>query len=96
MKKKKSNQPLVSVIMPVYNAADFLEEAIQSIVRQSYIHWELIVVDDASEVAREAADLVLLKNDFSTVLAAIEEGRLIFNNLRKIALYLLSDTFSEL
>ncbi len=48
MKKKKSNQPLVSVIMPVYNAADFLEEAIQSIVRQSYIHWELIVVDDAS------------------------------------------------
>ena len=55
-----------------------------------------IVVDDASEVAREAADLVLLKNDFSTVLAAIEEGRLIFNNLRKIALYLLSDTFSEL
>jgi P-type Ca2+ transporter type 2C len=55
-----------------------------------------IVVDDASEVAREAADLVLLKNDFSTVLAAIEEGRLIFSNLRKITLYLLSDTFSEL
>lgn len=55
-----------------------------------------IVVDDASEVAREAADLVLLKNNFNTVLAAIEEGRLIFNNLRKIALYLLSDTFSEL
>ena len=55
-----------------------------------------IVVDNASEVAREAADLVLLKNDFKTVLAAIEEGRLIFNNLRKIALYLLSDTFSEL
>ncbi len=55
-----------------------------------------IVVNDASEVAREAADLVLLKNDFSTVLAAIEEGRLIFDNLRKIALYLLSDTFSEL
>ncbi len=55
-----------------------------------------IVVDEASEVAREASDLVLLKNDFSTVLSAIEEGRLIFNNLRKIALYLLSDTFSEL
>ena len=55
-----------------------------------------IVVDEASEVAREAADLVLLNNNFSTVLAAIEEGRLIFNNLRKIALYLLSDTFSEL
>ncbi len=55
-----------------------------------------IVVDNATEVAQEAADLVLLKNDFKTVLAAIEEGRLIFQNLRKITVYLLSDTFSEL
>ena len=55
-----------------------------------------IVVDDATEVAREASDLVLLENNFETVLAAIEEGRLIFQNVRKIALYLLSDTFSEL
>lgn len=55
-----------------------------------------IVVDEATEVAREASDLVLLENNFKTVLAAIEEGRLIFQNLRKIALYLLSDTFSEL
>lgn len=55
-----------------------------------------IVVEKATEVAQEAADLVLLKNDFQTVLAAIEEGRLIFQNLRKIATYLLSDTFSEI
>jgi Ca2+-transporting ATPase len=54
-----------------------------------------MVVGDASEVARETADLVLLDSNFATILSSIEEGRGIFDNLRKIILYLLSDTFSE-
>lgn len=41
-------KPLVSVIMPVYNAEDFLEQAIQSIIKQTYKNWELIIIDDAS------------------------------------------------
>ncbi len=41
-------KPLVSVIMPVYNAADYLVESIQSIINQTYKNWELIIVDDAS------------------------------------------------
>ncbi|MBI2405457.1 HAD-IC family P-type ATPase [Candidatus Microgenomates bacterium] len=55
-----------------------------------------IVVGEASEVARESADLVLLDSNFSTIVAAIEEGRGIFDNLRKIVVYLLSDAFSEI
>ena len=55
-----------------------------------------IVVGDASDVAKETADLVLLDSKFATVLAAIEEGRGIFQNIRKIILYLLSDAFSEI
>ncbi len=55
-----------------------------------------IVVGEATEVAREAADMVLLDNNFRTIVGAIAEGRGIFDNLRKIILYLLSDTFSEL
>lgn len=39
---------LVSVIMPVYNAASFLREAIQSLLNQIYTDWELIAVDDGS------------------------------------------------
>jgi len=39
---------LISVIMPAYNAEGTIEEAIESVISQSYKDWELIVVDDAS------------------------------------------------
>ena len=42
------NTPLVSIIMPVYNAERFLSEAIESIIAQSYENWELLAVDDGS------------------------------------------------
>ena len=43
-----NSAPLVSIIMPVYNRASFLEVAIKSIINQSYQNWELIIIDDAS------------------------------------------------
>ena len=55
-----------------------------------------IVVGGATEVARETADMVLLDSDFGAIVAAIEEGRGMFANIRKIILYLLSDSFSEI
>ncbi len=39
---------LVSVVMPVYNAAPYLREAIQSLLNQTHTNWELIAVDDGS------------------------------------------------
>lgn len=44
----KVQKPLVSVIMPVYNAGDFLMEAIESILNQTYHNFELIIIDDCS------------------------------------------------
>jgi len=43
-----TDQPLVSIVMPVYNAMPYLDEAIRSIYAQTYEVWELIIVDDAS------------------------------------------------
>lgn len=53
------NTPLVSVIMPAYNSAPFIEDSIQSVLSQTYSRWELFVIDDASidATARIAEDL---------------------------------------
>ncbi|HEX6257387.1 MAG TPA: cation-transporting P-type ATPase [Euzebyales bacterium] len=49
-----------------------------------------------TDVAREAADLVLLDDDFATIVAAIEYGRATFANIRRFLTYHLSDNVAEL
>ena len=43
-----TNDKLVSIIIPVYNAASYLEETINSIQEQTYSNWEAIFIDDCS------------------------------------------------
>lgn len=65
-------RPLVSVLMPTYNVAPFVEEAVRSIFEQTYRNFELIIVDDCSsdgtyEILKRLADLdhriILDRND---------------------------------
>lgn len=39
---------LLSIVMPAYNSAEYIAEAVKSIIGQSFGHWELVVVDDCS------------------------------------------------
>jgi glycosyltransferase involved in cell wall biosynthesis len=63
------NDPLISVIMPVYNAAGFLQESIESILSQTFTDFELLIVDDGSadncrEIVRSYIDnrIILIEN----------------------------------
>lgn len=47
-KKTAVKKPLVSIVMPAYNAAGFIDDAIHSVLGQTFEEWELIVVDDHS------------------------------------------------
>lgn len=55
-----------------------------------------IAMGSGTEVSRSVADLVLLDDNFETIVAAVEEGRQIMHNIRKVLVYLLSSVADEL
>lgn len=55
--------PAISVILPAYNAAPFLERAVASVTTQTFRDWELIIVDDASTDDTAAIARNLTEND---------------------------------
>lgn len=49
-----------------------------------------------TEVAREAADMILLDDNFASIVAGIEEGRTVFDNIRKFLTYILTSNIPEI
>jgi teichuronic acid biosynthesis glycosyltransferase TuaG len=47
-------QPLVSIIMPAYNAEKYIAEAIESVLNQDYTKFELIIINDGSKDKTES------------------------------------------
>ena len=56
----------------------------------------LAMGESGTDVAKEASDIILTDDNFSTVVAAVEEGRTIYNNILKSITYLLAGNLSEL
>src|SRR5215204_5307150 len=78
-KGRRARAPLVSVIIPCYNQAHFLGEAIESVLAQSYPHFEIIVVDDGStdntfEVASHYSKVRLIRQENRGVSRARNAG----------------------
>ncbi|OGZ62794.1 MAG: hypothetical protein A2639_00415 [Candidatus Staskawiczbacteria bacterium RIFCSPHIGHO2_01_FULL_34_27] len=55
-----------------------------------------VAVGSGTDVAKEVSDIVLLDDNFKTIVKAVEQGRIIFQNIRKVFVYLVADDFSEI
>ena len=73
-----NKEPLVSVLMGIYNCSDTLEEAVNCIINQTYTNWELIMCDDCStdntyekalEIAKKDKRIKVIKNEKNITLA---------------------------
>lgn len=57
MYKEEMNQPLISIVIPVYNVEKYLRCCIDSILVQSYHNWELLLIDDGStDLSKDICD----------------------------------------
>jgi len=54
-----------------------------------------VALGTSTDVAKESSDLILLNNNFKTIVEAVRQGRIIFANIKKIILYFLSDSMAE-
>ncbi len=55
-----------------------------------------IALGSGTEVAKQSSDLILLDNNLGTITHAIEQGRVMFDNIRKVTVYLLAGSFNEI
>lgn len=82
----RDEQPKVSVLLSVHNHEDYVGAAIESVLRQTYQDWELIIIDDCSEDG--SADVIRNYQDDRIQFYQAEENQgaiLIFNELLKKA-----------
>src|SRR5438045_9676799 len=86
--------PLVTVVTPVYNGAEYLQECIESVLAQTYTRWSYVIVDNAStDQTREIANAYAARDPRIRVLRnerfvrAIENYNIAFRQVAVDAAY---------
>ena len=80
---KFKTMPLISVIVPCYNQAQYLDECLQSVLDQTYTDWECIIVNDGSpDNTEEIAAAEELKKE---ILAVGKEFRSMLDTQKRFA-----------
>ncbi len=55
-----------------------------------------VALGSGTDVAKEVADVILLDDSYQTIVKAVEQGRVAFDNIRKVFIYLVADDFTEI
>jgi len=79
----KRDEPLVSIITPTYNQDKFIGQCIESVLSQTYSHWEMIIVDDGSTDGTE-----------ETVLS-YDDPRIIYTRQEHAGIWKLKETYNR-
>ena len=74
MDAAQNTDPLISIIMPCYNAAKFLRISVESVLKQVYTNWELVIVNDGSTDESEKIALSLAGIDDRIAVVSKENG----------------------
>lgn len=75
MDNNKYNKDLVSIIMPAYNAAQYIQASIDSVLSQTYSNWELIIINDGSSDCTEQIINENAEIDARVILISKTNGR---------------------
>lgn len=78
MEKKKhinAKEPLVSIITPLFNAEKFITHTIESVLAQTYVNWEMLIIDDASTDAGPIIAKNYEKKDIRIQLKSLRENQ---------------------
>ncbi|EAM0391635.1 glycosyltransferase family 2 protein, partial [Campylobacter jejuni] len=70
------NNPLISIIIPIYNVAPYLKECLDSVINQSYKNLDIVLVDDGSDDGSLDIALEYLNKDKRIFLISKENGGL--------------------
>ena len=66
--------PRVSVIMPAYNVADYLEAAVRSVIHQTFTDFEIVIVDDGSTDDTAAVASVTCSDEWPERIRIVQPG----------------------